>query len=221
MVGSHYIYMWKGIPDSEHDKVTCSCNLSFICKKKHLYISLVPSRLPYCSQLWRPQLMKNILLLEKVQRRATEYILNYFSSDYKTRLTKLNILPLMFWLELQDILFLVKCFKQPSHNINIFSYVSFASSCTRSLFLNKLRYNFHRSTKTRHQFFNLCGPTMELTNTNRPLSHLHQSRGICFYASGSFFRKYLYRTIKVPFTASALVSATLIILTFHLPNFTD
>jgi len=34
-------------------------------------------------------------LLEKVQRRATKYISNKFTSDYKLRLLNLNLLPLI------------------------------------------------------------------------------------------------------------------------------
>ena len=42
----------------------------------------------------------DILLLEHVQRRATKYILNDYTSSYKSRLTKLNLLPLMCIYEL-------------------------------------------------------------------------------------------------------------------------
>ena len=42
--------------------------------KKKLYIALVHSQLIYCSQLWRPQLIKDITALERIQRRATKYI---------------------------------------------------------------------------------------------------------------------------------------------------
>ena len=59
----------------------------------------------FCSQLWRPNLIKDISCLEQVQRKATKYILNDFSSDYKTRLLKLNLLPLMYIYELTDIIF--------------------------------------------------------------------------------------------------------------------
>ena len=46
--------------------------------KKLLYITLVRSQLTYCSQLWRPHLIKDITLLERIQRRATKYILNNY-----------------------------------------------------------------------------------------------------------------------------------------------
>jgi len=37
-----------------------------------LYISLVRSQLLYCTQLWQPHLIKDILSLEQIQRRATK-----------------------------------------------------------------------------------------------------------------------------------------------------
>ena len=39
--------------------------------KKLLYLSLVRSQLTYCSIIWRPYLHKDILMLEKIQGRAT------------------------------------------------------------------------------------------------------------------------------------------------------
>ena len=64
--------------------------------RKSLYISLVRSKLLYCSTLWRPYLLKDIELIEKVQRRATKFILSDYTSDYRTRLTQLGMLPLMY-----------------------------------------------------------------------------------------------------------------------------
>ena len=40
--------------------------------KAKLYTTLVRSQLTYCTQLWRPHLMKDILNIERVQRRATK-----------------------------------------------------------------------------------------------------------------------------------------------------
>ena len=84
--------------------------------KRQLYLSLVRSHLTYCSQLWRPILIKDIINLERIQRRATKYLLSNNQIDYKSRLTSLHLLPLMHWLELQDVMFLVKCLQQPTAN---------------------------------------------------------------------------------------------------------
>ena len=90
-----------------------SCNIT---TKKRLYISLVRSQLLYGSQIWRPLLHKDINPIESVQRRATKYILNDYASDYRSRLVKLNVLPLSMLLELSDICFFIKSFKNISPN---------------------------------------------------------------------------------------------------------
>ena len=77
----------------------------------NLYFSLVQSKFMYCSQLWRPRLIKDITCLERVQRRATKFVLNDFTSNYKSRLTSLNLFPLTYWLEIQNLMFLIKCIK--------------------------------------------------------------------------------------------------------------
>ena len=46
--------------------------------KKKLYLSLIRSQLTYCSQIWQPFLCKDILFIEKIQRRANKYIPNDF-----------------------------------------------------------------------------------------------------------------------------------------------
>ena len=95
-----------------------------------LYLSLVQSKLSYGSQWWRPRLLKDTICLERVQRRATKFVVNDYSIDYKSRLTSLNLLPLMYWFEVQDIMFLIKCIKHPLDNLHIYSHISFVSSCT-------------------------------------------------------------------------------------------
>ena len=100
--------------------------------RKTLYLTLVRSKLLYCSALWRPHLMKDILLLEQVQRRATKFILNNYTMDYKTRLFHLKLLPLMYVLELHDVLFLIKSLNSPTSSFNISDHVCFNNSRTRS-----------------------------------------------------------------------------------------
>ena len=128
---------------------------SSINVKKQLYLSLVRSQLTYCSQLWRPRLLKDITQLERVQRRVTKYILQDRNQDYKSRLIALQLLPLMYWFELLDIMFLVKCIKQPDESFNIFDLVSFSTSNTRcGSSGNKLQFGIHRTSNHRHFYFN-------------------------------------------------------------------
>jgi len=61
-------------------KVTCTE------VKKSLYILLVRSQLVDCSLKWRPQLFKDITLIERIQQRATKYILHDYISTYESRL---------------------------------------------------------------------------------------------------------------------------------------
>uniref|UniRef100_A0A1X7T3N0 Uncharacterized protein n=1 Tax=Amphimedon queenslandica TaxID=400682 RepID=A0A1X7T3N0_AMPQE len=46
--------------------------------KKTLYIYLVRSQLVYCSLIWRPNLVRDFKLLERVQRKATKYYIERF-----------------------------------------------------------------------------------------------------------------------------------------------
>ena len=62
------------------------CSSNDITTKKRLYISLVRSQLMYGSQIWRPLLVKDMKLIESLQCRATKYILNDFTSGYRSRL---------------------------------------------------------------------------------------------------------------------------------------
>ena len=122
--------------------------------KKTLYLCLVRPQLTYCSQIWRPHLLKDIITLEKVQRRATKYILNDFTSDYKSRLVELQILPLMMEFELNDIMFFIRCLKEPTDAFRMSSFVSFCSRSTRSSSHLKLRHTFSRTNTTSHFYFN-------------------------------------------------------------------
>ena len=121
--------------------------------KKQLYIMLVRSHLLYCSQLWNPCVIKDIINMERIQRRSTKYILNDYTSDYKTRLLKLKLLPLMYLLDLSDVLFFIKSIKLPSDNFNILHFISFSSSNTRSSSHNKLNHKYSRSNKIRNSYF--------------------------------------------------------------------
>ena len=85
----------KGYKTLDLIRRTFSNSISSTVKCK-LYITLVRSLLMYCSPIWHPHLMKDIIKLEQLQRTATKHILQDYSSDCKSRLTNLNLLPLCF-----------------------------------------------------------------------------------------------------------------------------
>ena len=94
-----------------------------------------------------------IKTLELIQRRATKYILNDFSSSYKTRLTSLHMLPLMYMFELLDVLFMVKCFKQPDPSFPVLDFIPIRNSSTRSGRSTKLVHLSSKSNLSHHSYF--------------------------------------------------------------------
>ena len=141
--------------------VTASVNI-----RKLLYITLVCSHLSYCSQLWKPRYVKDILCLEKIQRRATNYILNDYYTGYKSRLQTPHLLPVALWLDLHDPLFLVKCLQDNDNNIGICQYISFRNTRTRTGLSGKmLTINCTHSSAVRHFYFNRIATLWNTANS--------------------------------------------------------
>ena len=90
----------------------------FESAKFSLY-TLIHSQLLYCSPIWHPYLLRDIHCLELVQQKATKFITNYSDLDYRNRLIKLKLLPLMMEYEIIDVKLLVKLIKFPSDHFNI------------------------------------------------------------------------------------------------------
>jgi len=130
-----------------------SFNLLNSATKKILYTTLVRPHLIYCSPLWHPRLIKDIQFLEKVLRRATKYVLDDFSSDYRARLISLEMLSLMMFYKFLDIMFFVKFFKAPTESFNILNYLKFTTSITRSSTV-KLVHIRSPNNSSRHFYFN-------------------------------------------------------------------
>lgn len=121
--------------------------------KRKLYLSLIIPIITYCSTVWRPSLVSDFVALERFQRRATKYILDDYSSDYRTRLSTLNLLPLMYRLELSDIMFFLSSLRHPTPQFNIMNHFSFCSSSTRSSSHSKLCHKYSSTCSSHHSFF--------------------------------------------------------------------
>jgi hypothetical protein len=77
-------------------------SVTSIAPRRTTYIAFVRSNFGYGSQIWAPQSIELIDIFERIQRRATKYILNLpFSTDvdYSARLQSLHLLPLSYWHE--------------------------------------------------------------------------------------------------------------------------
>ena len=99
-------------------------------------------------------LLKDINLLEKSsEKRATKFILNDSTSDYKSRLSSLHILPLMYFFELTDLMFFIKSIKNPADHFNIKDFISFSGSNTRSTSHHKLLHSKVSTNYSRHFYF--------------------------------------------------------------------
>ena len=88
-----------------------------------LYKTMVRSQMAYCTQIRSPQSVSLILQVENVQRRATRYILSlpFLSGvSYKDRLVKNGLLPLTYWHEFLDMVYLYKALVLSNdHNIHV------------------------------------------------------------------------------------------------------
>ena len=162
-----------------------------VTAKKTLYISLVRSQVTYCSMIWRPNLIRDITLIEQIQRRATKFILNDYSSNYFNRFKQLNLLPLkalMYILEFNEIVFILKLLKHPSPSFNITDFISFADGNIRSSTRGKMIHVRNNNNTSRHFFFNRIPrlwnalPSMDLSlsiATNK--RKVHNFYGHIFY----------------------------------------
>ena len=70
--------------------------------------------------MWTPLSARGLQSVEWIQRRATKFILGFPSASfpYNERLLKLNLLPVSYWHELKDLVFLFKAVNS-HYNIEI------------------------------------------------------------------------------------------------------
>ena len=86
------------------------------------------SQLSYATQVWSPDKIVLKTQIERVQRRATRWILKQPVGvmSYRDRLLTLKLLPLTFDRELKDLVFFCKCLNSLT-DLNVSDFVSFVS----------------------------------------------------------------------------------------------
>ncbi|GAB1597390.1 hypothetical protein Ahia01_000015400, partial [Argonauta hians] len=89
-----------------------------------LWRSLVLSRLDYCSQLWSPQTVKSIAVLESTQRRFTKAINSMKDLSYRERLRELKLYSLERRRERYSIIYIWKILQGIAPNFGIEGYTN-------------------------------------------------------------------------------------------------
>ena len=108
-------------------KWTCPL-LTDVSTRRAPYLSLVKSQLCYATQVWSPAQVSLKTQGERVQRRATRWILQTRIGEmsYRDRLITLDLLPLTYDRELKDLVFFYKCLFNHIH-LNVHSFTNFIS----------------------------------------------------------------------------------------------
>ena len=136
-------------------KRTCK-GMKDITTLRTLFCALVRFQFEYCTVVWSPQTARNINKLERIQRRATKFILKT-DDDYDMRRKRLNLLSLEDRRFLFDVLFLYKVLNGYI-SIGISTYIQFYTDADRYHLRGRdeltLKKNFARTTTFESSFFN-------------------------------------------------------------------
>ena len=125
-----------------HKKSTLDIKNMSVCRT--LYLTLVRSKLCYGSQLWAPQSVELIKRLERIQGRASKFILDLpfiCNVSYCKRLQLLDLIPLCYWHEFLDLIFYFKRITRIiTVNDNILPSIQSKERATRSTDTDCLKF---------------------------------------------------------------------------------
>jgi hypothetical protein len=138
-------------------KRTCPL-LTNTAVRRTLYLALVKSQISYATEVWSPPTIKMRSTVERIQRRATSWILQAKRGEiaYKQRLTTLGLLPLCYEREIKDLVFFFKALY--GHiDLDVHSFVTFVNNGRTRLSRNPsltLKIPFCKSKTFQSSYFN-------------------------------------------------------------------
>jgi hypothetical protein len=109
-------------------KRTCPL-LANTAVRRTLYLALMMSKISYATEVWSPPTIKMKSTVERVERRATSWILQAKRGEiaYKQRQITLDLLPLCYEREIKDLVFFFKALY--GHiDLDVYSFVSFVNN---------------------------------------------------------------------------------------------
>ena len=120
----------------------------------HLYKSYVRSQMEYCVQAWNPYLKKDIEILEKIQKRATQLVPGLRNLPYLERLRALNLSTLEERRERGD---LIETFKilTGKENVPRDKFFSLNQNITRGNSMKLYKPRLNKSVLQRVNFFSI------------------------------------------------------------------
>ncbi len=145
------------------------------------------SQLCYATEVRSPSQCNNKIKLERIQRRATRWILQTRDIAYRDRLRTLNLLPLSYDREMKDLIFFFKSLNG-YYDINISNFVSFVNhnrtrSCGNPSLM--LRVPSCKTSAFQSSFFNRIVPLWNCVCKTAPPADLR---------SLTMFKSFLSRT---------------------------
>jgi len=89
----------------------CAMDVQSSSTRRTLNLAIVRPALGYATRVWSPQTIDLIRRIERVQRRASKFILDLpflCEESYRDRLLSIDILPIYYWHEFLDFVFFCK-----------------------------------------------------------------------------------------------------------------
>ena len=146
------------------------------------------SQLSYATVVWSPASVKLRTILERVQRRATRWILRTRTGEmsYKQRLLTLALLPLTYDRELRDIVFLYNCiFGYTDLKFSLYvTFITHGRSHSKNPTL-LLKPAYYKTTTFQASFFN---------RNVKPWNFICNLAPSDKFSSTSSFKKFLHAT---------------------------